>query len=72
MVWGKAPLKSPCHRCPVEDWAFSMYAIEIEEREELINKARDHLIFNPEDEDIIQELYGLTDEEWACVLGVCF
>ena len=67
MTWNKAPLKAPNDYGPVEDWAFTMYAVDIEERRDRMQKALGHLINNPEDIDDIQWLYDLTDEEWIMV-----
>lgn len=64
----RAPLKAPGHRCPVEDWAFSMYAIDIEEKRNKIKNAISYLEDNPEDKDEIQVIYDLTDEELEVVL----
>lgn len=64
----RAPLKAPGHRCPIEDWAFSMYAMDIEERRDRIQKAINYLQDNPEDVDEVQWIYDLTDEEMELVL----
>lgn len=64
----KAPLKAPGHRCPIEDWAFSMYAIDIEERRDRMQKAIGYLQDNPDDIEEVQWIYDLTDEEMELVL----
>ena len=64
----KAPLKAPGHRCPIEDWAFSMYAMDIEERRDRMQKAIGYLQDNPEDIEEVQWIYDLTDEEMELVL----
>ena len=33
-MWGKAPFKAPNNYGPVEDWAFSMYIMDIEKEKE--------------------------------------
>lgn len=64
----RAPLKAPNDYGLVEDWAFSMYAINIEERRDRMQKAIDYLQDNPEDVDEVQWIYDLTDEEMELVL----
>lgn len=64
----KAPLKAPGHRCPIEDWAFSMYAMDIEERRDRMQKAIGYLQDNPDDIEEVQWIYDLTDEEMELVL----
>ena len=64
----KAPLKAPGHRCTIEDWAFSMYAIDIEERRDRMQKAIGYLQDNPDDIEEVQWIYDLTDEEMELVL----
>ncbi len=64
----KAPLKAPGHRCPIEDWAFSMYAMDIEERRDRMQKAIGYLQDNPEDIEEVQWIFDLTDEEMELVL----
>ena len=64
----KAPLKAPGHHCPIEDWAFSMYAMDIEERRDRMQKAIGYLQDNPDDIEEVQWIYDLTDEEMELVL----
>ena len=64
----KAPLRAPNDYGLVEDWAFSMYVIDIEERRDRMQKAIGYLLENPEDEDEIQWMFDLTDEEMELVL----
>ena len=64
----KAPLKAPGYRCPIEDWAFSMYAMDIEERRDRMQKAIGYLQDNPDDIEEVQWIYDLTDEEMELVL----
>lgn len=64
----RAPLKAPGHRCPIEDWAFSMYAIDIEEKRDRMQKAIGYLQDNPDDIEEVQWIYDLTDEEMELVL----
>lgn len=64
----RAPLKAPGHRCPIEDWAFSMYAMDIEERRDRMQKAIGYLQDNPDDIEEVQWIYDLTDEEMELVL----
>lgn len=63
----KFTLKAPNDYGPVEDLAFTMYAMDIEERRDRMQKALGHLINYPEDEDEIQDMFELTDDEWALV-----
>lgn len=63
----KTPLKAPNSHGLAEDLAFSLYAMNIEERRDRMQKALGHLINYPEDEDEIQDMFELTDEEWTLV-----
>ena len=64
----RAPLKAPNDYGLVEDWAFSMYAMDIEERRDRMQKAISYLQDNPDDVDEVQWIYDLTDEEMELVL----
>ena len=68
MEWNKAPLKAPNNYGPTEDWAFSMYAIDIEERRDRMQKAIGYLQDNPDEIEEVQWIYDLTDEEMELVL----
>ncbi len=63
----KYPLKAPNDYGPVEDLAFTMYAVDIEESRRRINKAIEHLEEYPEDFEEIPWIYNLTEEEWDAV-----
>lgn len=64
----KTTLTAPWNSCPREDLAFSLYASFFSSREELIDAAIEYLEENPEEEDEIEELFGLTEEEYEEVL----
>ena len=64
----RPPLKAPSDYGMIEDWAFSMYAMDIEERRDRMQKALGHLINYPEDIEEIQWMFDLTDEEMELVL----
>ena len=62
-------LKAPMSRGFVDDMAFTLYAMDIEESRDRMEKALGHLIQDPEVIDELQYLYNLDDEELEWVLA---
>ena len=61
-------LKAPNDYGPVEDLAFTMFAVSTEK----VREALDHLINNPDDLEILQTKFGLSTEEFNQVLKEWF
>lgn len=62
-------LKAPMSRGFVDDMAFTLYAMDIEESRDRMEKALNHLIQNPRVINELQHLYGLNDKELEWVLA---
>lgn len=59
-------LKAPMSRGLVDDMAFTLYAMNTEDR---MKKALNHLIQDPRIVNELQHLYGLNDKELEWVLA---
>lgn len=62
-------LKAPMSRGFVDDMAFTLYAMDIEESKNRMEKALNHLIQDPRVINELQYLYGLNDKEFEWVLA---
>lgn len=62
-------LKAPMSRGFVDDMAFTLYAMDIEESKNRMEKALNHLIQDPRVINELQYLYGLNDKELEWVLA---
>ena len=60
----KFPLKDPCGK---NDLAFTLYAMDIEERRDRMERAARYLRNFPDTTDDVQFMFELTDEEWVYV-----
>lgn len=61
-------LKAPNDYGPVEDLAFTMFAVSTER----VREALDYLINNPDDLEILQTKFNLSTEEFNQVLKEWF
>lgn len=68
----KAPLKAPNSHGPIEDWAFSMYAMDFEERRSRRQRALVYLTDHPEEVDEVQWMFDLDENDMEMIrMGVC-